>query len=155
MRGVPRGVAWPLVFAAKQMTLVQIAVLAAIYPATWGLAQLVTGAWSDRVGRKWLIVVGMWLQAGAIGIVVVATTFRAFVLGGVLLGLGTAMVYPTLLAAIGDVAQPSWRASSVGVYRLWRDLGYALGALLAGITADALGLPAACADHLGIVVRDA
>jgi MFS family permease len=131
------------VFAAKHMTLQQIAVLAAVYPGTWGMAQLVTGGWSDRVGRKWLIVTGMWLQAGAIGIVVVATSFGAFALGGVLLGLGTAMVYPTLLAAIGDVAQPSWRASSVGVYRLWRDLGYAIGALLAGITADALGLAAA------------
>ena len=140
------GMAWglfPLVFAAKHMTLEQIAVLAAVYPATWGIAQLVTGAWSDRVGRKWLIVTGMWVQAASIGIVVVATRFRGFALGGVLLGIGTAMVYPTLLAAIGDVAQPSWRASSVGVYRLWRDLGYAIGALLAGITADALGLPAA------------
>jgi MFS family permease len=140
------GMAWglfPLVFAAKQMTLEQIAVLAAVYPATWGLAQLFTGAWSDRVGRKWLIVTGMWLQAGAIGLVVVAGSFRAFALGGALLGLGTAMVYPTLLAAIGDVAQPSWRASSVGVYRLWRDLGYAIGAILAGLTADAFGLPGA------------
>lgn len=137
------GMAWglfPLVFARKQMTLQQIAMLAAVYPATWGLAQLFTGAWSDRVGRKWLIVAGMWLQAVAIGVVVVASGFRAFALGGILLGLGTAMVYPTLLAAIGDVAQPAWRASSVGVYRLWRDLGYALGALLAGVMADAFGL---------------
>jgi MFS family permease len=140
------GMAWglfPLVFAAKHMTLQQIAVLAAVYPATWGIAQLFTGAWSDRVGRKWLIVTGIWVQAASIGVVVVAASFRAFALGGILLGIGTAMVYPTLLAAIGDVAQPSWRASSVGVYRLWRDLGYAVGALLAGITADALGLAAA------------
>lgn len=140
------GMAWglfPLVFAAKGMTLEQIAVLAAVYPATWGMAQLFTGAWSDRVGRKWLIVTGMWVQAGAIALIVASTGFYAFVLGGVLLGIGTAMVYPTLLAAIGDVAQPSWRASSVGVYRLWRDLGYAIGALLAGLAADALGVPAA------------
>jgi MFS family permease len=140
------GMAWglfPLVFAAKQMTLQQIALLAAVYPATWGISQLVTGAWSDRIGRKWLIVTGMWVQTGAIVIVVVASSFSAFALGGVFLGIGTAMVYPTLLAAIGDVAEPSWRASSVGVYRLWRDLGYAVGALLAGVTADALGLSAA------------
>lgn len=90
-----------------------------------------------------LIVSGMWLQAVAIGVVVVATSFRPYALGGILLGIGTAMVYPTLLSAIGHVAQPSWRASSVGVYRLWRDLGYAIGALLAGVTADALGLPVA------------
>jgi MFS family permease len=140
------GMAWglfPLFFAAAGMDLAQIGTLAAIYPATWGVAQLVTGAWSDRVGRKWLIAVGMWVQALGIGMVVLSSEFVGFALGGVLLGVGTAMVYPTLLAAIGDVAHPSWRASSVGVYRLWRDLGYAIGAVLAGITADALGLPAA------------
>jgi MFS family permease len=137
------GVAWglfPLFFAAAELDLAQIGTLAAIYPATWGLAQLFTGAWSDRVGRKWLIASGMWVQAIGIGVIVVSTQFAGFVVGSVLLGIGTAMVYPTLLAAIGDVAHPSWRASSVGVYRLWRDLGYAIGALLAGITADALGL---------------
>jgi MFS family permease len=140
------GMAWgifPLFFAAARMTLAQIGVLAAIYPATWGIAQLLTGALSDRIGRKWLIVSGMWVQAIGIGVVVLAGRFAGFALGAALLGIGTAMVYPTLLAAIGDVAHPSWRASSVGVYRLWRDLGYALGALLAGVTADALGLAAA------------
>jgi MFS family permease len=140
------GMAWglfPLLFAAARMDLAQIGALAAIYPATWGVAQLVTGAWSDRVGRKWLIAAGMWVQAVGIGMVVLASSFGGFALGAVALGLGTAMVYPTLLAAIGDVAHPSWRASSVGVYRLWRDLGYAVGALLAGITADWLGLPVA------------
>jgi MFS family permease len=140
------GMAWglfPLFFAAARMDLRQIGTLAAIYPATWGMAQLGTGAWSDRVGRKWLIAWGMWVQAGGIGVVVLASSFPGFALGTALLGIGTAMVYPTLLAAIGDVAHPSWRASSVGVYRLWRDLGYAIGALLAGITADAFGLPAA------------
>jgi MFS family permease len=125
------------------MDLGQIGTLAAIYPATWGIGQLFTGAWSDRVGRKWLIAWGMWIQALGIGAVVVASGFAGFAAGATLLGVGTAMVYPTLLAAIGDVAHPSWRASSVGVYRLWRDLGYAIGALLAGATADALGLPAA------------
>src|SRR5439155_9661972 len=102
-----------------------------------------TGALSDHVGRKWLIVGGMWVQAVGIGVVVVSTSMIGFGAGAVLLGIGTAMVYPTLLAAIGDVALPSWRASSVGVYRFWRDLGYAVGALLAGITADVLGLAGA------------
>jgi len=140
------GMAWglfPLFFTAAGMTLAQIGTLAAVYPATWGIAQLFTGALSDRVGRKWLIASGMWVQAAGISLVILATTFVGFSLGAVLLGVGTAMVYPTLLAAIGDVAHPSWRASSVGVYRLWRDLGYAIGALLAGLVADALGLPAA------------
>jgi MFS family permease len=137
------GMAWglfPLFFAAARMSLEQIAVLAAIYPAVWGVGQLFTGAASDRLGRKWLIAGGMWVQALGIAFVILASGFVGFATGGVLLGLGTAMVYPTLLAAIGDVAHPSWRASSVGVYRLWRDLGYAVGALVAGLTADALGL---------------
>jgi MFS family permease len=141
------GMAWglfPLLFAASAMSLQQIGVLAAIYPAVWGVAQLFTGVLSDRVGRKWLIASGMWVQAVGIAVTVEWTAFAGFVLGAVLLGVGTAMVYPTLLAAIGDVAHPSWRASSVGVYRLWRDLGYAAGAVIAGLTADALGLSAAC-----------
>jgi len=140
------GMAWglfPLFFTAARMNLGQVGTLAAIYPATWGIFQLFTGAWSDRVGRKWLIASGMWVQAVGIVFVVLANGFTGFATGAALLGVGTAMVYPTLLAAIGDVAHPSWRASSVGVYRLWRDLGYAIGALLAGITADAFGLPAA------------
>lgn len=140
------GMAWglfPLVFAAAGMTLAQIGILAAIYPAIWGASQIFTGALSDRVGRKWLIVWGMWLQAVGIATTALATGFMQFSVGAVLLGLGTAMVYPTLLAAIGDVAHPVWRASAVGVYRLWRDLGYAVGALLAGITADLFGLSAA------------
>ncbi len=140
------GMAWglfPLFFAAARMSLEQIGVLAAVYPATWGVGQLFTGALSDRLGRKWLIATGMWVQAVGIGFVILASGFAGFAIGGALLGVGTAMVYPTLLAAIGDVAHPSWRASSVGVYRLWRDLGYAIGALIAGITADALGLSSA------------
>lgn len=140
------GMAWglfPLVFAAAGMTLAQIGTLAAIYPAVWGGAQLVTGALSDRVGRKWLIVGGMWVQAAGIAVTALGAQFMAFGTGAVLLGIGTAMVYPTLLAAIGDVAHPAWRASAVGVYRLWRDLGYAVGALLAGLTADRFGLAAA------------
>lgn len=137
------GMAWglfPLFFAAAGMSLRQIGALAAIYPAVWGIGQLFTGAWSDRIGRKGLIVWGMWIQAGGIALTATVPSFAGFAAGGVLLGIGTAMVYPTLLAAIGDVAHPSWRASAVGVYRLWRDLGYAVGALLAGITADLFGL---------------
>lgn len=140
------GMAWglfPLLFAAAHMSLAQIGTLAAIYPAVWGLAQLLTGAWSDRVGRKVLIVAGMWTQSAGIVAIALGSSFVIFASGAVLLGLGTAMVYPTLLAAIGDVAHPSWRASSVGVYRLWRDMGYAVGALVAGVVADAFGLSAA------------
>lgn len=140
------GMAWglfPLLHAAAGMSLKQIGVLAAIYPAVWGLAQIGTGAASDRIGRKGLIVGGMSVQAVGIAITASLPTFAGFATGGVLLGLGTAMVYPTLLAAIGDVAHPTWRASAVGVYRLWRDLGYAVGALIAGVVADALGLTAA------------
>jgi MFS family permease len=112
------GMAWglfPLFFVAAGMNLQQIGTLAAVYPATWGIGQLFTGAWSDRVGRKWLIAAGMWVQAVGIGVVVLADGFAGFAAGGALLGVGTAMVYPTLLAAIGDVAHPAWRASSVGV----------------------------------------
>jgi MFS family permease len=140
------GMAWglfPLFFDASGMSLERISVLAAIYPATWGIGQLGTGALSDRIGRKWLIATGMWTQALGIATVVVSGTFAGFASGAVLLGVGTAMVYPTLLAAIGDIAAPSWRASSIGVYRLWRDLGYAVGALLSGISADLLGLAGA------------
>jgi MFS family permease len=140
------GMAWglfPLVYAAAGATLAQVGMLAALYPAVWGLGQVVTGALSDRWGRKGLIVSGMWLQAVGIAVTAYANALAGFALGAVLLGLGTAMVYPTLLAAIGDVARPEWRASAVGIYRLWRDLGYALGAILAGVLADAFGLDVA------------
>jgi len=140
------GMAWglfPLVFAAAGLNLAQVGLLAAIYPATWSVVQIATGALSDRTGRKPLIVWGMWIQAAGIALVTVASAIAGFVVGVLVLGIGTAMVYPTLLAAIGDVAPPSWRASAVGVYRLWRDLGYAIGALLAGLIADAFGLQAA------------
>jgi MFS family permease len=125
------------------MTLEQIGILAAIYPATWGLGQLFTGALSDRIGRKWLIAGGMWVQALGIVVVMVGARFGSFAVAGALLGIGTAMVYPTLLASVADNAHPSWRASAVGVYRLWRDAGYAVGALLAGLTADVFGLSGA------------
>ena len=137
------GMAWglfPLFFSAAGMNVEQIGALAAIYPATWAVLQVATGALSDRVGRKWLITTGMWVQAIGIAVVSLSSTFSGFALGAGLLGTGTAFVYPTLLAVVGDVAHPRWRASSVGVYRLWRDLGYAIGALVAGVSADLVGL---------------
>jgi MFS family permease len=140
------GMAWglfPIFYAAAGLSLERIGWLAAIYPGVWGIGQLFTGALSDRIGRKWLIAAGMWVQAAGIALIVLSAHIRGFAGGAVLLGAGTAMVYPTLLAAIGDVAHPTWRASSVGVYRLWRDLGYPVGALLAGAAADVLGVPAA------------
>ena len=143
MNNLNDGMAWglfPLVFTVAGASLQQIGILVALYPATWGITQVFTGAWSDRVGRKWLIATGMWVQAVGITATALVGSLTGFVAGAVLLGIGTAMVYPTLLAAIGDVAHPSWRASAIGVYRLWRDLGYAIGALLAGIAADLFGL---------------
>jgi MFS family permease len=140
------GLAWglfPLFFAAAGLSVARIGVLAALYPAVWGLGQLITGGLSDRIGRKWLIAGGMFTQAFAIALIGATSGFGVWAVGAMLLGAGTAMVYPTLLAAIGDVAHPSWRARSVGVYRLWRDGGFAVGALLAGIVADVLGLSAA------------
>ena len=142
------GLAWglfPLFFAAAGLSLRQIGVLAFIYPATWGIAQLGTGALSDRWGRKWLIAGGMLLQAAALASMVIWRGFASWVAAGLALGLGTAMVYPTLLAVIGDVADPGWRGSAIGVYRLWRDLGYAVGALLAGVLADTFGTGTAIA----------
>jgi MFS family permease len=140
------GLAWgifPILFSRHGLSVSQVGALAALYPAVWGAGQLATGALSDRVGRKWLIASGMWLQALAIGLVAIGTTFGVWIVAAVLLGAGTAMVYPTLLAAVGDVAHPTWRARAVGVYRFWRDAGFAVGALLAGVVADAFGLVAA------------
>lgn len=140
------GMAWgllPLFYAAAGLSVGEIGVLAAAYPLVWGVAQVATGALSDRIGRKPLIAGGMLVQAGAIAGIAAGDGFGAWLVAAAALGLGTAMVYPTLLAAIADIAAPSWRASAIGVYRLWRDLGFAAGALVAGITADVFGMPAA------------
>jgi MFS family permease len=140
------GLAWglfPIYFADAGLSVGRIGVLAALYPAVWGLGQLYTGGLSDRIGRKPLIVGGMLAQAAAIAWMAATTGFAAWALGALVLGAGTAMVYPTLLAAIGDVAHPAWRARSVGIYRLWRDTGFAVGALLAGILADLVSITAA------------
>ena len=140
------GLAWglfPIFFLAAGLPISRIGILAALYPAVWGLGQLYTGALSDRIGRKPLIVGGMIVQALAIAWIGATSSFTTWAVGAVLLGAGTAMVYPTLLAAIGDVANPTWRARAVGVYRLWRDSGFAVGALLAGILADLVSITAA------------
>jgi MFS family permease len=136
------GMAWglfPLLYAAVGLSLSEIGWLAGIYPAVWGIGQSFTGPISDRIGRKWLIAAGMWIQALGIATIAVGNEFSVFLFGAVLLGAGAAMVYPTLPAAVGDIAHPTWRAGAIGVYRFWRDLGYAIGAVLAGVTADAFG----------------
>jgi len=140
------GMSWgiyPLFFAAHGLGVESIGVIKAVYPTVWGLLQVVTGPLSDRFGRKGLIAGGMIVQAGGIWLTVLVPVYPAWLLGAVLQGLGTAMVYPTLLAAITDHAHPTWRASSLGVYRFWRDLGYAVGALLSGVVADLVGFGAA------------
>ncbi len=140
------GLAWglfPILFADAGLDIGRIGILVALYPAVWGLGQLVTGGLSDRIGRKPLIAGGMITQALAIGWIAATTGFAGWAVGSVALGVGTAMVYPALLAAVGDVAHPAWRARAVGVYRLWRDGGFAAGALLAGLVADAISVEAA------------
>jgi MFS family permease len=137
------GMVWglfPLFFASIGLSLGQIGMLTALYPAVWGITQLITGTLSDKLGRKWMIVFGMWVQAIGIWIAVFELAFVTQVFAALVLGIGTAMVYPTLLAAVGDSSHPGWRASAVGVYRFWRDLGYAIGALLSGIVADLMGI---------------
>jgi MFS family permease len=140
------GMSWgiyPLFFAAYGLDVARIGVVKAVYPTVWGVLQVVTGPLSDRFGRKSLIAWGMVVQATGIWLTVLMPHYAAWLVGAALQGLGTAMVYPTLLAAITDHAQPAWRASSLGVYRFWRDLGYAVGALLAGAVADLVGFGAA------------
>ncbi|MFJ6077487.1 MFS transporter [Pseudarthrobacter sp. NPDC092419] len=140
------GLAWglfPVLFAGAGLGVDRIGILAAAYPAVWGAGQLLTGGLSDKVGRKPLIVGGMLVQALALAMTGLGEGFGIWLAAAILLGVGTAMVYPTLLAAIGDVAHPHWRARSVGIYRLWRDGGFAVGALLSGLIADAYGIPAA------------
>jgi MFS family permease len=140
------GMSWglyPLFFSAHGLDVERIGIVKAVYPIVWGLLQIATGMLSDRVGRKGLIAWGMVVQAVGIWLTVLMPAYGAWLLAAALQGLGTAMVYPTLLAAIADHAHPTWRASSLGVYRFWRDLGYAIGALLSGLVADAIDLEAA------------
>jgi MFS family permease len=140
------GMSWgifPLFFSSLGLGVERIGILKALYPASWGLLQVATGPLSDRWGRKGLIVWGMWVQA--VGLIVTGSTshFGWWILGSLLLGIGTAMVYPSLIAAVSDASHPSWRARSLSVYRFWRDLGYAIGALSAGLIADFFGFSAA------------
>ncbi|KHJ70336.1 MFS transporter [Rhodococcus sp. Chr-9] len=140
------GLSWglfPLLFATADLSPSRIGLLFALYPAVWGAGQLVTGALSDRIGRKHLITAGMTLQAAALAVIAASAGFAGWALGAVLLGAGTAMVYPTLLAVVGDVAHPVWRGRAVGIYRVWRDSGYAVGAIFGGIVADLMGMHAA------------
>ncbi|MFD6159918.1 MFS transporter [Nocardia sp. NPDC060256] len=140
------GLSWglfPLLFATASLPVGQIGLLFALYPGVWGVGQLITGGLSDQIGRRHLIVGGMAIQAAALAVIAYSRGFVGWALGTVLLGIGTAMVYPTLLAVIGDVAHPIWRGRAVGVYRVWRDLGYAVGAVLGGVVADLMGLHAA------------
>ena len=140
------GMSWglyPLFFASYGLAVGSIGVIKAVYPIVWGVLQVATGPLSDRAGRKELIAGGMIVQAVGIWLTVLAPAYAAWLVAAALQGLGTAMVYPTLLAAITDHAHPTWRATSLGVYRFWRDLGYAIGALLSGAVADFVGLGAA------------
>jgi MFS family permease len=131
---------FPLYFASRGLSPVAIGAVVAAYTGTWAVLQIYTGHLTDRIGRKWPIAGGMWLAAGGIVVVALTTTLVVWVVGAVLMGVGMALLYPTLLAAVSDVAAPRWRATSLGVYRLWRDSGYAFGALAIGIIADAFGL---------------
>ena len=136
------GMSWgifPLFFAAAGLSVERIGILKGVYPAIWGILQVVTGPLSDRWGRKGLIAAGMWVQAAGLFVVAMLDGFGWWLLGSVLLGIGTAMVYPCLLAAVSDAADPSWRARALSVYRFWRDLGYAIGALTAGVLAALVG----------------
>ena len=142
------GMSWgifPLFFAGFGLGIERIGILKAVYPAVWGVCQTVTGPLSDRWGRKGLIVAGMWVQAGGLLLTSITHSFGWWFLASVLLGLGTAMVYPTLIASVSDASHPSWRARSLSVYRFWRDLGYAIGALAAGIMTDLFGAASAIA----------
>jgi MFS family permease len=150
------GMSWgifPLFFAGLGLAVERIGILNSVYPGVWGVLQTVTGPLSDRWGRKGLIVTGMWVQAGGLLLIAATRNFAGWLLASVLLGLGTAMVYPTLIAAVSGASHPSWRARSLSVYRFWRDLGYAVGALSAGIMADLFGpiLAIAAVGALSIV----
>jgi MFS family permease len=147
------GMSWgifPLFFAGFGLGVERIGILKAVYPATWGILQIATGALSDRWGRKGLIVAGMWVQAGGLFLTAATHDFSWWLIGSLLLGLGTAMVYPSLIAAVSDASHPTWRARSLSVYRFWRDLGYAIGALLAGIIADFFGFAWAITSIAGL-----
>jgi MFS family permease len=129
----------PLFYSSFGLGVERLGVLKAVYPAVWGMLQVATGPLSERWGRKGLIVAGMWVQAAALLLTALTSQFHWWFAASLLLGLGTAMVYPSLIAVVSDASHPSWRARSLSVYRFWRDLGYAIGALASGIVADRFG----------------
>jgi MFS family permease len=137
------GMVWgvfPILLASKNFSIQEIGIVSAIYPAVWGVGQTVTGKMADKICKKDMLFWGMLLQAAALFLFVLAESFTQFISLAVLLGWGTAMVYPTFLAAIAENTHPQDRAKSLGVFRLWRDLGYAIGAIITGIIADAIGI---------------
>jgi MFS family permease len=147
------GMSWgilPLFFTSYGLSIERIGILKAVYPGVWGIMQTVTGPLSDRWGRKGLIATGMWVQAVGLFVTALTHQFLWWLLASILLGFGTAMVYPTLIAAVSDASHPSWRARSLSVYRFWRDLGYAIGALCAGVIADVFGMQWAIAGIGGV-----
>ncbi|WP_175942644.1 MFS transporter [Burkholderia pyrrocinia] len=147
------GMSWgifPLFFTTLGLGIERIGILKAVYPIVWGGCQIVTGPLSDRWGRKGLIVAGMWVQAAGLVLTALTGQFRWWLVASVLLGLGTAMVYPSLIAAVSDASEPGWRARSLSVYRFWRDLGYAIGALSAGLMADRFGFADAILAVAGV-----
>jgi len=140
------GMMWgllPILLYSLSFSIAEIGILAAVYPTIWGLGQLFTGALGDKYSKKLLLVLGMLIQAIGIFMIAYSTSYQTIFIAAVLLGIGTALVYPVFLAAIADYTHPEQRAECIGVYRLWRDLGYAIGALSSGIIADIYGLQTA------------
>ncbi|HVM79275.1 MAG TPA: MFS transporter [Stellaceae bacterium] len=140
------GMVWglfPLFFLAYGLDVERIGVLKAVYPACWGILQIITGPLSDRIGRRGLVAWGLWLQAAALAMTSLTSSFAWWLAASALLGLGTAMVYPTLIAAISDASHPTMRARVLSVYRFWRDIGYAAGAFTSGLIADVFGFETA------------
>ena len=144
---------FPLYFTSQGLDLATVGALVAVYTGSWAALQLYTGHLTDRVGRKWPIVSGMWLAGGGVALVAASHALAGWVAGALLMGVGMALLYPTLLAAVSDVAHPRWRGAALGVYRLWRDAGYAIGGLAIGVVADRFGLLASfwsCAALMGL-----
>lgn len=137
------GMVWgilPILLASKNFSLEQIGVIVAVYPSVWGLGQIITGKLADHFNKKWILFLGMFMQALALGYLLMAESYAEFIVLCTVLGIGTALVYPAFLAGVAEFTHPEQRARSIGVFRLWRDLGYAIGAVLTGIIADAWGI---------------
>ena len=145
MNNLNDGMVWglfPLLLSSKGFDLHQIGIIVATYPAVWGLGQLYSGKLADKYCKKTLLFIGMFIQGIALLGMISANSFSWFIILSSLLGIGTAIVYPTFLAAISDYTHPDQRPKSIGIFRLWRDFGYAIGAILTGLIADRFGLVA-------------